>query len=48
MESSVKENIKKELSEARIYGEGRRISIDIQKEEDLGDIKKLIQIKLDN
>jgi len=48
LESNVKERIKKELSEARVYAEGRGVRIDIHEENDIQDIKTLVQIKLEN
>lgn len=48
LESDVKESIKKELSEARAYAEGRGIRIDVHEENDLSDIKTLVQVKLEN
>ena len=46
MKSDVDEKIKKELSEARKYEEGRGIRITFDDKGILTDIKKLIEIKL--
>lgn len=46
LESSISETIKSELKAAKVYAEGRGIRIDIQNDNLLEDIKKLIQIKL--
>lgn len=46
LESSISETIKTELKAAKVYAEGRGIRIDIQNDDLLKDIKKLIQIKL--
>lgn len=46
--SSVSEFIKKELSEARKYAEGRGIRIDVKDNAIINDIKELIFIKLEN
>ena len=48
VESNVADFIKKELSEARVYAEGRGIRIDVNSEDILPDIKILIGIKLEN
>ncbi len=47
MKSDVKDVIKHKLQEARVYGEGRGIRIDVQNEKIIKDIKTLTQIKLD-
>lgn len=44
--SNVKDEIKKELEEAKVYAEGRGIRIPIHDMSDLPDIKTLIDIKL--
>lgn len=46
--SDIADNLKKDLSAAKVYGEGRGIRIDITGKEILADIKKLIDIKLAN
>lgn len=48
MQSSVSEEIKKNIREARVYAEGRGIRIEVKNAEILGDIKKLISVKLQN
>lgn len=48
MKSRVSQNIKDELSSARVYGEGRGIRIDITGKTIIKDIKTLIDIKLKN
>lgn len=44
--SDMADGIRTELQHARVYAEGRGIRIDVRGEEMLGDIQKLIQIKL--
>jgi len=46
MKSEVKEFIKTELQNARVYSEGQGIRIDVKDSEALPDIMELIQIKL--
>lgn len=46
LESDIAESIKTDLQQARKYAEGRGIRIDVKNEEPLGDIKKLVEIKL--
>lgn len=46
MQSHVSEEIKTELSSARVYAEGRGIRIDIKNDDILGDMKVLIDIKI--
>jgi hypothetical protein len=48
MESDVTEKSKKELSEARKYGEGKGISFDVYDARHMEDIKKLIMLKVEN
>ncbi|MEO8514754.1 MAG: DUF3788 domain-containing protein [Ignavibacteria bacterium] len=48
MKSTVGKEIKEELSEARVYGEGRGIRIDVRNKSILNEIKSLIDIKLEN
>ena len=48
LESNINESIKHELTEARVYAEGRGVRIDVKHEEIINDIKSLIQIKLEN
>ena len=48
MESEVNEFIKNDLREAKVYGEGRGIRIDINDIAILEDVKTLVQIKLCN
>lgn len=46
MKSEIRDKIKKELSSARVYAEGRGIGIPVMEESVLTDIKSLIDIKL--
>ncbi len=46
MESDISEEIKTDLSNARVYAEGRGIQVQVKGEESLADIKKLVEIKL--
>lgn len=46
MESDINSNIKKELQEARVYAEGRGISIDVRDEGILGDVRRLVDAKI--
>ncbi len=46
LKSKVSQTIKSELEAARVYAEGRGIRIDINDENLINDIKKLIDIKL--
>jgi len=46
MESTVDEQIKSELQAAKVYAEGRGVRIDVKQEQVLGDIEKLVEIKL--
>ncbi len=46
--SSVSDDIKSELENARVYAEGRGIRIDLLDNSKLPDIKKLVEIKLAN
>ncbi len=48
LDSSIAETLKKELAEARKYAEGRGLSIKVDDATYLDDIKKFIQIKIDN
>lgn len=48
MKSSVAEKIKHELSEAKVYAEGRGIRIEVKDDSLLEDIVKLIEIKVLN
>ena len=48
LESNVADFIKTELQNARVYGEGRGIRIDVENEDIMEDIKILIHIKLAN
>ena len=48
LESSVADFINTELQNARVYGEGRGIRIDVKNEDILEDIKILIHIKSEN
>lgn len=46
--SPVSDDVKNELQNARVYAEGRGISVVISGEEKLTDVKRLIEIKLAN
>lgn len=46
MKSDILEDLKKEISEARVYAEGRGVRIEIKDSSLLTDIKKLISIKI--
>lgn len=48
MEANLPDFIKRELSDARVYAEGRGIRIDIYDANIFDDIKTLIQIKVEN
>ena len=48
MQSSVSNEIKKELELSRVYAEGRGIRIDLTNESLINDVKTLIDIKLAN
>lgn len=48
MNSTIAENIKQELRDARKYAEGRGIRIDVTNASIISDIKKLVDIKLAN
>lgn len=48
LKSSISEKIKKELSTAKVYAEGRGIRIDLKDRALLNDIKELIRIKISN
>jgi hypothetical protein len=48
MESTISFKIKEELEQATKYAEGRGIRIDVRNDSILPDIKRLIEIKLDN
>jgi hypothetical protein len=48
MQAKISDSIKKELSEAKVYAEGRGIRIDVTDSKILADIKSLIEIKLRN
>jgi hypothetical protein len=47
MESTISDEIKTELQNAKVYAEGRGIRIEIKEGSKIGDIKKLVEIKLD-
>jgi hypothetical protein len=47
-ESDLSESIKKELSEAQKYAEGRTIQLEVKTEKDLNNILEIIKIKLLN
>ena len=48
LSSNISSEIKTELEQAKQYAEGRGIRIDVKNEMILPDIKRLIEIKLDN
>ena len=48
LRSNISENIKNELTSAKVYVEGRGIRIDVKNKKVLNDIKLLIGIKLSN
>jgi len=48
VDSDISDKLKKELTEARKYAEGRGLSIQVQDDTHLEDIKKLLQIKINN
>jgi hypothetical protein len=48
MNGSVSEDIKMELSAAKVYAEGRGIRIEVKNETVINDIKELINVKLAN
>lgn len=48
MQSQISQAIKTELSAAKVYAEGRGIRIDIKNDNIIADIRKLIDIKIDN
>ena len=47
MESDVRDSIKDELRQARVYTEGRGVSIEVKSIDIFDDIKRLVQIKID-
>jgi hypothetical protein len=47
-QSEVSDSIKNELANAPVYAEGRGIRIEVRNNSVLGDIKKLVEIKLAN
>jgi len=48
LHSDISEGIKKIISEAKVYAEGRGIRIEIKNSTVISDIKKLVLIKLKN
>lgn len=48
LKSDIGESIKTELQNAKVYAEGRGIRIDVKNKKALGDIQKLIQVKISN
>lgn len=48
LKSDISDEIKKSLKIARVYAEGRGIRVDVLNEKILRDIKKLVDIKLEN
>ena len=48
MASDIDSSIKKELADAKVYVEGRGIRIDVKDDAVFKDIKKLIDIKVEN
>lgn len=47
LESDIRESLKKELSEARKYAEGRGLSITMKDNSYIEDIRKLVQLKIE-
>jgi len=47
-ESDLPENIKSSLREAKKYMEGSRLRVDVENEQDLETVKKLLKIKVEN
>ncbi|MDQ0594999.1 hypothetical protein QFZ37_003368 [Chryseobacterium ginsenosidimutans] len=48
LESNISDHIKTELSAAKVYAEGRGITIEVKDISNLKDIEKLIKIKIDH
>ena len=48
LDSTIAEDIRKDLRNARVYAEGRGIRIDVKNKSPLKDIKELIKIKIAN
>jgi hypothetical protein len=48
LESSVSEQIKTELQNARVYAEGRGIHIEVKDNSNFSDIRQLVEIKIAN
>jgi len=48
LESGISDEIKKIISSAKVYAEGRGFRIEVRKSKCLSDIKKLVKIKLSN
>jgi hypothetical protein len=48
LNSTISKDVKTIIESAKVYGEGRGFRIDVRHKEILGDIKKLITIKLTN
>jgi len=48
LDSEISDKIKSEFKKARVYMEGRGIRIDVKDNSKINDIKKLINIKLEN
>ena len=46
MASDIAEEIKNDLQNAKVYAEGRGVSIDVEDDSNIADIKKLVEIKL--
>jgi hypothetical protein len=46
LESGISDEIKKIISSAKVYGEGRGFRVEVKSSKQLADIKKLVKIKL--
>ncbi len=46
MDSDIAEEIKNDLQNAKVYAEGRGVSIDVEDDSNIADIKKLVEIKI--
>lgn len=48
MDSDISEDIKTDLQNAKVYAEGRGVSINVEDDSNIADIKELVEIKLAN
>ena len=46
MDSDISEDIKTDLQNAKVYAEGRGVSINVEDDSNIADIKELVEIKL--